>query len=397
LITDKGFEMKIPLKYSLRNFTARKLTTGITVTGIALVVFVFAAVLMMAYGVQKTLTKTGSEDNVLIARKSANGEISSIIPGDIQSIISSLPNIAKAPDGRQIISDEPVAIINLAKQDGGLSNITVRGVSQQVQLLRPNVKLIEGRMFEQGKRELIVAKSIADRFYGCNIGEKIKFAGDYWTVVGNFSTGGSGFDSEFWGDALQLLDAFSRGNAVSTLTFKLANPADYASFKLAFETDKRLQPYEPEIETKFFEKQSELMAGFIRILGIFITVIFSLGSTIGAMITMYAAVANRTVEIGTLRALGFRRRSILAAFLGESLLIALIGGSIGLLLASLLQFFSISTLNFGSFSELAFSFALSPTIIISSLLFAVAMGFLGGFLPSVRAARMNILQALRAE
>jgi len=389
--------MKIPLKYSLRNFTARKLTTGITVTGIALVVFVFAAVLMMAYGVQKTLTKTGSEDNVLIARKSANGEISSIIPGDIQDIISSLPNIAKTSDGKQIISAEPVVIINLAKQDGGLSNIPVRGVSQQVRFLRPNIKLTEGRMFEQGKRELIVAESIAKRFYGCTIGDKIKFAGDYWTVVGKFDAGGSGFDSELWGDASQLLDAFSRGNAVSTMTVKLANPSDYASFKLAFDTDKRLQPYEPEIETKFFEKQSELMAGFIRILGIFVTVIFSLGATIGAMITMYASVANRTVEIGTLRALGFRRRSILAAFLAESFLIALVGGAIGLALASLLQFVSISTLNFGSFSELAFSFALSPTIILSSLLFAVAMGFLGGFLPSVRAARMNILQALRAE
>ena len=389
--------MKIPLKYSLRNFTARKLTTGITVTGIALVVFVFAAVLMMAYGVQKTLTITGSDENVLIARKSANGEISSIIPGDIQSIVSSLPNIAKTSDGKQIISYEPVVIINLEKQSGGLSNISVRGVSEQVLQLRPNIKIIEGRNFVQGRRELIVGESIASKFNGCQIGGKIKFAGDYWTVVGKFTTDGSGFDSELWGDALQLLDAFARGNAVSTMTLKLANPSEYASFKLAFDTDKRLQQYEPEIETKFFAKQSELMAGFIRILGIFVTVIFSLGSTIGAMITMYASVANRTVEIGTLRALGFRRRSILAAFLGESLLIALIGGAIGLALASLLQFVSISTLNFGSFTELAFNFALSPDIIISSLLFAVAMGFLGGFLPSVRAARMNILQALRAE
>ena len=389
--------MKIPLKYSLRNFTARKLTTGITVTGIALVVFVFAAVLMMAYGIQKTLTITGSEENVLVARKSANGEISSIIPGDIQSIVSSLPNIAKTSDGKQIISYEPVVIINLEKQSGGLSNISVRGVSEQVQQLRPNIKIIEGRNFVQGRRELIVGESLANKFLGCQIGGKIKFAGDYWTVVGKFTTDGSGFDSEIWGDALQLLDAFSRGNAVSTMTLKLANPSEYASFKLAFDTDKRLQQYEPEIETKFFAKQSELMAGFIRILGIFVTVIFSLGATIGAMITMYASVANRTVEIGTLRALGFRRRSILAAFLAESFLIALVGGIIGLALASLLQFVSISTLNFGSFTELAFNFALSPDIIISSLLFAVAMGFLGGFLPSVRAARMNILQALRAE
>jgi ABC-type antimicrobial peptide transport system permease subunit len=180
------------------------------------------------------------------------------------------------------------------------------------------------------------------------------------------------------------------------MTLKLDQPDAFAAFKAAFNRESRLQQFEPKIEQKFFEEQSETMALFIRILGIFITVVFSFGATIGAMITMYAAVANRTVEVGTLRALGFRRRSVLAAFLTESVTISMLGGIIGLFLASFLQFVSISTLNYQSFSELQFSFALSPSIVISSLLFSLFMGFVGGFLPSVRAARLKIVDALRA-
>lgn len=388
--------MKIPFKYTLRNFKTRKLTTAITVLGIALVVFVFAAVLMMAYGIQKTLVSTGSPDNVKITRKAANGEISSIIDGDTQGIIKSLPYIAKTPDGTPIISMEPVVIINLEKNGGGVSNITVRGVSPIVNDLRPQMKIIEGRMFNWGLRELIVGKSIAKQFPGAQIGKSVKFAGDFWKVVGVFSTDGSGFDSELWGDEVQLLSAFNRGSTVSSITLKLDDQQHYNNFVNAFEKERRLQQFEPKPEQKFFEEQSEIMAAFIRYLGLFITIIFSFGATIGAMITMYAAVANRTVEVGTLRALGFSRRSILIAFLTESLFISLLGGVIGILIASLLQFISISTLNFNSFSELAFSFALSPNIIFWTLFFAALMGFFGGFLPSVRAARLNIVNALRA-
>lgn len=387
--------MKIPFKYTFRNFKTRKLTAIITVTGVALVVFVFAAALMMAYGVEKTLVATGSPDNVMIIRKSSQGEITSIIDGEAQNIIRALPYIAKSSDGQLLISPEPVVIINLEIKKGGMSNISVRGVSKVVYQLRPQVKIISGRLFNPSLRELIVGKSINKKFEGTNIGDKIKFAGDLWTIVGIFEANGSGFESEFWGDAKQLLDAFNRGNSVSTLTLKLDDINNFEAFKRAFETEKRLLPFEPKIEQKYFEEQSELLAGFIRILGIFITVIFSFGATIGAMITMYAAVANRTVEIGTLRALGFKRRSILAAFLFESLLISIIGGVIGIFLASFLQFFSISTLNWNSFAELAFSFSLSPSIVVSALIFAIFMGILGGFLPSVRASRLNIVSALR--
>lgn len=385
----------VPLKYTLRNFGTRKLTTGITITGITLVVFVFAAVLMMAYGVQKTLVATGSEGNAIVVRKAATSEISSIVDGETQNIVRTLPYIEKTNEGRQIVSPEPVVIINLEKKTGGLSNITVRGVSPEVFLLRPNVKITQGRMFKFGVRELIAGNSIYNRFNNAQIGSQVKFAGDNWTVVGKFDSDGSGFDSEMWGDALQLLNAFNRGNTVSSMTIKLDNPQDFDKFKRAFESERRLQQFETKTERGFFEEQSQFLSTFISVLGIFITIIFSFGSIIGAMITMYAAVANRTREIGTMRSLGFSRRSILLAFLLESLGIALIGGVLGIILASVLQFFRISTLNFSSFSELEFAFAISPGIIISSLIFALFMGFIGGFLPSVRASRMNIVNALR--
>ncbi|MEW5843433.1 MAG: ABC transporter permease [Bacteroidota bacterium] len=387
--------MKIPLKYTLRSFKTRKLTTGITIAGIALVVFVFAAVLMMAYGVQKTLIATGRPDNVMIARKSSNGEISSIINGDTRNVIRTLPYIAKDSKGRPIISEEPVVVINLEIKTGGLSNITVRGVSPKVWQLRPQVKIKEGRMFNPSLRELIVGEAVANKFVGAQIGNTIKFAGDNWKIVGLFESNGSGFDSELWGSNDQLLNAFNRGSSVSTITFRMNNPNDFDQIKHEFASDRRLVQFEPKIEQKYFEEQSEFLAGFIRILGIFITVIFSFGAIIGAMITMYAAVANRTVEIGTMRSLGFSRRSILSAFLLESLTIAMLGCVIGLIFASLLQFFRISTLNFNSFADLSFSFALSPSIIVSSFIFAIFMGFLGGFLPSIRAARLNIVNALR--
>jgi putative ABC transport system permease protein len=388
--------MKIPFKYTIKNFTSRKLTTFITIFGVALVVFVFTAVLMMAYGIQKTLIATGQPDNVLITRKAATGEISSLVDGETQDVIRTLPHIAVDKNGKQIISKEPVVIINLEKFGGGMSNVTVRGVSDVVLELRPQVKIIEGQMFNFGLRELIVGSGVTGRFKGAAIEDEVKFAGDKWKIVGIFNSDGSGFDSEMWGDSDQLLNAFNRGNTISSMTLKLDDLNSFDEFKKQFEFDRRLQQFEPKIEQKYFEEQSEFMAAFIRIIGIVITIIFSFGAMIGATITMYAAVANRTVEIGTLRALGFKRRSILVVFLIESLVIAISGGIIGILLASFLQFINISTLNFQSFSELAFSFSLSPSIIITSIIFSILMGIIGGFLPSIRAARLNIVNALRA-
>jgi ABC-type antimicrobial peptide transport system permease subunit len=388
--------MQLPLKYIVRSSVSRRLTTVITMIGIALVVFVFTAVLMMAHGVEKTLRSTGSDDNLLVARKAAMSEIMSIMDREAAGIIVNLPQVARSADGSPLSSKEVVVIINLNKLGAeGISNVTVRGVEEPAFQLRQQVRVIDGRMFRWGAREVIAGAGITKRFAGAQIGEKIKFGGDVWTVVGLFDADGSGFDSELWGDLNQIADAFRR-SSFSTVTVRLKDPGDLASVVGAFESDNRLQYFVAKREKQFFEEQSEMMAKFIRILGIFITVIFSTGATIGAMITMYGAVANRTSEIGTLRALGFYRRSILLAFLIESFLLSLGGGLLGLGLASILQFFSISTLNFGSFSELAFSFALSPSIVATALGFSLLMGLIGGFLPAVRAARLDIIQALRA-
>jgi putative ABC transport system permease protein len=388
--------MQIPLKYILRSSSSRRLTTVITILGIALVVFVFTAVLMMANGVEKTLRSTGSDDNLIVARKAAMSEIMSILDRDAAGIISNMPQVASFADGRPMSSKEAVVIINLNKIGApGISNVIVRGVEPAAFSLRPQVRIIQGRMFRWGAREVIVGAGITHRFAGAQIGEKMKFGGDLWTVVGIFEADGSGFESEAWGDGNQIMDAFKR-SSFSTVTIRLKQRDDLSEIAAAFESDNRLQYFAAKREKKFFEEQSEMMAKFIRILGLFVTIIFSTGATIGAMITMYGAVANRTVEIGTLRALGFFRRSILLAFLGESFVLSFAGGIAGLGLASLLQFFSISTLNFGSFSELAFSFALSPSIIATSLGFSLLMGLIGGFLPALRAARLNIIQALRA-
>ncbi len=388
-------KMNIPLYYIWKNFLARKLTTGITIAGIALVVFVFAAVLMMADGIQQTLSSTGSNDNVVITRKSSSGEITSIIDRATADLISTMPMIQKDETGKPLLTSDAVTIINAPKKDGGgLSNLAVRGVSENALKIRNKITIISGRMFTFGARELIVGKAIEERFSNIAIGNTIKFAGDNWVIVGIMDAEKSAFESELWCDANQLIQAFNRVD-YSTLTFRISDNANIEQLKALFAGDKRLNQYEPENERKYFEKQSEAMRLFIQILGITITVIFSVGAMIGAMITMYAAVANRTTEIGTLRALGFQRMSILIAFLVESLITAFIGGFIGIGLASILQFYSISTLNFGSFSELSFSFALTSNVIQGALTFTGIMGFIGGFLPAVKASRMSILSALR--
>ncbi len=382
--------------YVTRNFFARRLTASITIAGLALVVFVFAAVLMMAYGVEKALVATGSDENAIITRRGSNNEISSIIGRETIYELRTMPAIAVGPNGKPLFSAEIATVINMNKKDaGGMSNISVRGVGEMSFTLRPQIHLLEGRMFSFGTRELVVGKQVAKRFEGAALGDKIKLAGGYWEIVGVMDANGSAFDSEIWADAEQLLQANNR-TSFSSFTFRYTSQSDLDAMKSRLAVDPRLNQMEVEHERSFFEKQSEALAVFLRVLGLTITIIFSIGAIIGAMITMYTAVANRTMEIGTLRALGFRRRSILVAFLIESLILSLVGGLIGIGLASLLSFFSISTMNFGSFAELAFSFALSLNIIVGSMLFATIMGVVGGFLPAVRASRMDIISALRA-
>jgi ABC-type antimicrobial peptide transport system permease subunit len=287
-----------------------------------------------------------------------------------------------------------LVLINLPKRGTDkTSQVVIRGIQPESLLLRPQVKLVQGRMPKAGSSEIMAGASIARRFRGGGVGENLRFGMRDWTVVGIFDAGNSAFSSEIWGDADQLMQAFRRP-VYSSVIFKLADSSAFDAVKKRIEGDPRLT-LEARRETRYYADQSEMMAKFLRILGMSLTVIFSLGAIIGAMITMYSAVSNRTGEIGTLRALGFQRASILAAFLMESLLLGLVGGCIGLFFASFLQLFTISTLNFQTFSELAFSFTLTFEIFYKSLLFSLIMGFVGGVLPAFRAARKNIVEALR--
>lgn len=249
-------------------------------------------------------------------------------------------------------------------------------------------------MFRPGASEIVAGLSAAERFRGAGISETLWFGQREWRVVGVFDAGKSGFDSEIWGDADQLMQAFRRP-VYSAVVARLSDPSRFEEFKAAVESDQRLS-VEAKRETVFFADQSEVLANFIKYLGLTLSVIFSIGAVIGAMITMYASVASRTAEIGTLRALGFRRNSVLAVFLLEAALLGGAGGCAGLLFASLMQFFTISTMNWQSFSELAFSFTLTPAIAVKTLLFALVMGVAGGFLPALRASRLKIVDALRA-
>ncbi|TVM03384.1 MAG: multidrug ABC transporter permease [Candidatus Brocadia sp. WS118] len=387
--------MKIPFLYSFRNLLTRRLTTTLTASGMALVVFVFASILMLAEGLRKTLVNTGSYNNVVVIRKAASSEVQSGIDRQQASIVETQPEAAFGAHGQRLLAKELVVLINLPKRGSNKpANVVIRGISGSSLVLRPQVKLAEGRMPRTGSSEIIAGQSIAKRFKGGGIGETLRFGMRDWTVVGTFDAGNTGFSSEIWGDVDQLMQAFRRP-VYSSVIFQLRDSSEFIKLKTRIESDPRLT-LEAKREITYYEDQSKMMAKFLRIMGLSLTIIFSLGAIIGAMVTMYSAVANRTNEIGTLRALGFQRRNILGAFLVESLMIGFLGGCIGLFFASFMQLLTVSTMNFQTFSELAFTFSLTFGIIHKSLAFSLIMGFLGGVLPAFRSARMNIVDALRA-
>ena len=386
--------MKLLMAYSFRNLLARRLTTLLTAGGMALVVFAFAAIVMLAEGLETTLVDSGSYQNAIVIRKSSNSEVQSGVSRAEAAVVETQPEIASDVRGRPLVAKEVVVLINLRKRgSGGTSNVTIRGISGASLDLRPALRLTAGRMPRPGAAEIAVGDSIARRFQGAGLNDTLSFAKNDWKVVGIFDAGNTGFSSEIWGDADQLMQAFRR-QAYSSVIFQLRDPDQLEAVKRRVEGDPRLTA-DLKREVDYYREQSEMTATFLRILGTALSIIFSIGAVVGAMITMYAAVANRTAEIGTLRAVGFQRSAILAAFLAESLLLGAAGGFGGLFLAAFLQFFTVSTTNFQTFSELAFQFRLSPGIVAEGLGFALLMGLVGGLLPALRAARMNIVEALR--
>ncbi len=382
--------------YSYRNLLVRRLTTLLTAGGMGLVIFVFATVLMLAQGFQQTLITSGSPENAVFIRRSAETEVQSIIERKDAAIIESMSQVAVDKDWRLLAARDAVLLISLPKKEtGSPSNVQVRGVTHGISLeLRSQIKIIAGREFNAGSSEILIGRNIAKKFRVPGLGGTINFVGRAWTVAGIMEAGGTAFDSEIWGDVDTLMGAFKRP-VYSSVIIRMRDPSALPELKETVLKDPRLVE-EARREDQYYEAQSELMARFIRILGISLTLIFSLGAITGSMITMYAAVAARTSEIGTLRALGFRRIFILLAFLAEALFLSLLGAVIGLAGASFMNKLTISTMNWTTFSELSFRFLLDRRIIASSVIFAVVMGIVGGALPSIRAARMNIVSALRA-
>ena len=334
---------------------------------------------------------------MVVIRQGSETEVQSGLLRDQASLVETAPEVARAPDGASSASKEVVVLNSLPKREdpSKRSNVVVRGLSTKGLALRPQVKIVEGRLFRPGSNEIVVGSSVARQFAGVEVGQQLSFAGRQWTVVGVSDAGKTAFDSEIWGDVDQLMQAFRR-TAYSSMIARLNRPEDFDALRSRLDEDPRLK-VTVKRERQFYEDQSRSLSNFITLLGMALSVIFSLGAMIGAAITMYAAVATRTAEIGTLRALGFRRASVLVAFLGESLLLALVGGLAGLVAASFLTAITISTTNFQSFSELAFSFQLTPRIVVQSLAFALLMGLVGGFLPAIKASRMKIVDALRAD
>jgi putative ABC transport system permease protein len=387
--------MAIPVTYVARNLWARRLTTLLTASGLALVVFVFATVLMLDAGLKKTLVSTGEHDNVVVIRKGAETEIQSAVDRAQANVMEMHPSIAMKGSGEPLVSKEIVVLISLTKVSTNTpANVVIRGVSPMGVELRPQVKLTAGRMFRPGSSEIVIGSSIAKGFEGTQIGDHLRFAQRDWTIVGQFDAGGSGFDSEIWGDVDQLMQSFRR-TSFSSMVLRLANTDAFERFKQDIDVDPRLAE-EAKREQVFYGDQSKALSTFINILGITLSSIFSIAAMIGAMITMYASVANRVAEIGTLRALGFKRADVLGAFLLEALLLGLVGGLAGLCCAALMQFASFSTTNFQTFADLSFRFILTPSVVVQTVIFSLIMGFIGGFLPALRASRMNIVDALRA-
>ncbi len=391
----------VPITYNIRSLTVRKTTTIAALVGIALVVFVFASVIMLSAGIQKTLGSSGKTDHAIVLRKGSDSEMMSTIEEPSIGLIRSHEAIARGAGqgdtaGEGLAIAELAVVITLDKLGtDGISNVMIRGVPERVWEFRPDVQIVAGRKAKPGTDEVVVGKAIAGRFKGVDLGQTFEMKKNRpVTVVGIFTAGGSSFESEVWADLDTVRSTFGRMGVVSSVRVRLTSASKFDSFKAAMEQDKRLG-LAVEREDTYYEKQSSMMAGFFMALGIGIAIFCSFGAMIGAAITMYAQVSNRTKEIGTLRALGFSRFSILVSFVLESLVLAIVGGLVGAVASMAMGFVSFSTVNWASFSEVVFRFQPTPGIIVGGLIFAAFIGVVGGFLPALRASRVSPVEAMR--
>jgi ABC-type lipoprotein release transport system permease subunit len=387
--------MALPLSYNIRNVRVRWQVTLLSIVGIALVVAVFAALLSMSAGFETTLKSTGRQDNAIIVQRGSASELTSGVPLDQRNMILVDERVARGGDGQPLASWEWVIVVSLPKvTDGQPTNVTLRAVTERAFAVRGGVEVAEGRSFTPGLDEVIVGRGLTGRIQGMRVGGTVKYQQKQLQIVGIFDSQGGAFESEIWGDFDTLGALFQRGSGSNSLVVRMTDPTRIADLDRWIRAQPQMQLQAVE-ERKYYEEQAGPLASILRILARFVALIMGVGAVFGAMNTMYAIVAARTREIGTLRALGFSRRAVLGSFLIESVFLALVGGALGCLLAVPMHGFSTGTGQTQSFSEIAFAFRITPEIVVTGLVFAVLMGVLGGLLPAFRAARLPITAALR--
>jgi putative ABC transport system permease protein len=386
--------MALPISYNFRNLRSRWKVTLLAIFGIALVVAAFVTILSMARGFNIALSSTGSDNNAIVTQRGSMSELSSWMNVSAADLVSIDPRVARGADGKPLASCEVVVITaRPAKATGLPTNITFRGVTPNAFKVRNNIKIAEGRMFTPGLFEVIVGKKIADRLQGVDVGSIIPIQRKNWKVVGLFTADGSSFESEIWGDYDAMAPAIGRNGGCESLTVRLTNPTVLSSFDKDLRGNPQFQ-LQADSEKQYYENLAGPTAGALMGLAAFVAIVMGIGAVFGAMNTMYAIVSQRTREIGTLRALGFSRFSILFSFVMESVLLAIIGGVLGCLVALPMNGYTAAT-GTNAFSELAFAFKVTPALLIIGLTFAVVMGLVGGLLPAFRASRMPITRALR--
>src|SRR6266704_3427257 len=387
--------ISVPIAYNFRSIRVRWASAGVAVLGIAGTVGVFVAMLSLARGFRATLVSSGSADNALITRAGATSEMTSGVSLDSVKIIQDAPGIARGADG-PLLTPEAVLMAPIPLRSTGTdANVELRGVAPNVLTIRSNVKIIEGRMFRPGLSEIVVGKNAKATYSGLTLGSTIWLGSARWEVVGIFDAGGSAFDSEVWGDAHLLNGAYKRPDTFSqSVTVHLASPAALQKLKDTLTADPRLN-VDVTREIDYYAKQSTRMTQLITTLGGFVALIMAIGAVFGALNTMYSAVAERGREIATMRALGFGGPSVVFSFLVEALLISFTGGVIGCLAVLPLNGLTTSTMNFQTFSNLAFAFKITFDLLWMGVLFALVMGVLGGMPPAIRAAQRPVASALR--
>lgn len=385
----------VPIKYNWRNLVVRKTTTAAAAIGLALVVFVFASVNMMHNGIVKTLGRSANPENAIVLRKGSDAEMTSgIEERQVNLVLAQAAQVGASSKPNGV--GELVVVILLDKLGTeGVSNVTVRGVPEDVLAFRKSAKIIEGRAPSPGSEEVLVGKGLRGRFRGLELGQSFELKKNRPVkVVGIFEDEGSSFESEVWADIHAIRTAFGREGYVSSVRVRLDSPSKFDAFKALVEQNRQLGLMVTR-EADYYEKQSEATAQLLTMLGTVIAIFFSIGAMIGATITMNAQVAHRQREIGTLRALGFSRRSILTSFLLESIVLALVGGAIGALASLAMGFVKITTINAGTWSEIVFTFEPTPDILLQAMILATIMGLVGGFMPALRAARVSPVEAMR--